>query len=259
MKNSNREKYDKFYQQYRVPLKEGLYQDYENKDLIINLLMFRSSKLDGYTTLDEYASRMESGQKYIYFLTGTIKENLKNSPLLEMYKQKNIEVLIMEDEIDELICNTTLSRFKDFELKSVNRIDAAEDLKTETDKEKEKEVGPLIKKFKDILGETVKDVKASARLTDSPACVVADESDPTIQMQHIMRAMGRAELAAYKPILEINPNHEIIKKLIASGDEDAIKDTAFLLLEQSMLLEGMELREGAEFVKRMNRILERAL
>ncbi|MCL2025881.1 MAG: molecular chaperone HtpG [Leptospirales bacterium] len=259
MKNSNREKYDKFYQQYRVPLKEGLYQDYENKDLLSGLLMFKSSKVDGYTTMDEYVGRMESDQKYIYFITGSLKENLKNSPLLEMYKEKNIEVLIMEDEIDELTCNTALSRFKEFDLKSVNRIDAAEDLKTETDKEKEKEVEPLIKKFKDALGDIVKDVKASARLTDSPACVVADESDPTIQMQHIMRAMGRAELAAYKPILEINPNHEIIRKLVATDDETLINDTAFLLLEQSMLIEGMELRQGGEFVKRMNRMLERAL
>ncbi|MDR3237070.1 MAG: molecular chaperone HtpG [Spirochaetia bacterium] len=259
MKNNNREKYEKFYQQYRVPLKEGLYQDYENKDTITNLLMFRSSKAEGYTSMEEYVTRMESGQKYIYFITGTLKENLKNSPLLEMYKQKDIEVLIMEDEIDELVCGTALGRFKDFDLKSVNRIDAAEDLKTETDKEREKEVEPLINKFKTILGDAVKNVKASARLTDSPACVVADETDPTIQMQHIMRAMGRAELASFKPILEINPQHEIIQKLINSNDEGLINDTAFLLLEQSMLIEGMELLQGAEFVKRMNRMMERAL
>ena len=256
---NNREKYDKFYNQYRVPLKEGLYQDYENKDVITNLLMFKSTKVDGYTTLDEYITRMGSEQKSIYFLTGSVKENLKNSPLLEMYKQKDIEVLIMEDEIDELVCNTVIGRFRDFDLKSVNRIDAAEDLKTEADLDKEKEVAPLVKKMKELLGDVVKDVKASVRLTDSPACVVADETDPTIQMQHIMRAMGRAELATFKPILEINPDHGIVKKLMNITDDDILKDTTYLLLEQAMLLEGMELRQGAEFVNRMNRMMERSL
>ena len=259
LQRNNREKYDKFYNQYRVPLKEGLYQDYENKDVITNLLMFKSTKVDGYTTLDEYITRMGSEQKSIYFLTGSVKENLKNSPLLEMYKQKDIEVLIMEDEIDELVCNTVIGRFRDFDLKSVNRIDAAEDLKTEADIDKEKEVAPLVKKMKELLGDVVKDVKASVRLTDSPACVVADETDPTIQMQHIMRAMGRAELATFKPILEINPDHGIVKKLMNITDDDILKDTTYLLLEQAMLLEGMELRQGAEFVNRMNRMMERGL
>lgn len=259
MLRNDREKYNKFYHQYRVPLKEGLYQDFENKDSITNMLMFKSTKVDEYTTLDEYITRMAPEQKSIYFLTGAVKENLKNSPLLEMYKQKDIEVLIMEDEIDELVCNTALGRYKEFDLKSVNRIDSAEDLKTEADKDKEKQVEPLIKKLKKLLVDTVKDVKASVRLTDSPACVVSDETDPTIQMQHIMRAMGRSELAVFKPILEINPDHEIIKKLMNVTDDSVFNDTAFLLLEQAMLIEGMELRQGAEFVKRMNRMMERSL
>lgn len=259
MLKNDRDKFNKFYAQYKVPLKEGLYQDYENKDLITNLLMFKSSKIDGYTTLDEYVARMQPEQKAIYFLTGTIKDNLKSSPLLEMYKQKDIEVLIMEDEIDELVCNTTLSRFKDFDLRSVNRTDSAEDLKTPEDKEKEKEVEPLIKKMKEVLGEAVKNIKASVRLTDSPACIVADETDPTVQMQNIMRAMGQGELADFKPILEINPEHEIIKKLAATEDEAFFKDAVFLLLEEAMLIEGMPLKQGPEFVQRMNRMLSKAL
>ncbi len=259
LKKNDREKYEKFYTQYRIPLKEGMYQDYENRNALADLIMFKSSKTEGYTTFDEYISRMKPEQKSIYFLTGTLKENLKNSPLLEMYKKKDIEVLIMEDEIDELVCNTALSRYKEYDLKSVNRTDSAEDLKTDADKEKEKEIAPLITKMKDVLGDNVKNIKASVRLTDSPVCIVADETDPTMQMQQIMKAMGETQLSSFKPILEINPDHEIIRKLMNTADEEVFKDTSFLLLEQAMLIEGMELKQGAEFVQRMNRMMKRSL
>jgi molecular chaperone HtpG len=164
----------------------------------------------------------------------------------------------MDDEIDDIVI-TSLQKYKDFELKSVNRSDAAEDLKTDSDREKEKEIEPLVKKIKDALGEMVKDVKASTRLSNSPSCIVADEHDPTVQMQHILKAMGQKNMPEFKPILEINPGHEIVKKLRDSADESVIRDISFLLLEQAMLIEGVELKDPVEFVKRLNRVMEKAL
>jgi molecular chaperone HtpG len=141
----------------------------------------------------------------------------------------------------------------------VNRSDAAESLKTDEDKQKEKEVEPLIKKIKDVLGELVKDVKASTRLSDSPSCIVADENDPTVQMQHLFKAMGQKNAPDFKPILEINPEHEIIRKLEKTEDKAVIEDISHLLLEQALLIEGVELKSPSDFVKRLNRVMGKAL
>lgn len=258
IQKNKREEYNKFYEQYRIPLKEGIYQDYENKDLLTNLLMFKSTKAEGYTTLAEYVERMQPDQKAIYYITGALKVALSASPLLEMYKKKDIEVLIMDDEIDELVCNTALHNYKEFELKSVNRNDAADDLKTEEDKKREADIEPLIKKIKDTLGDAVKEVKASVRLSDSPSCIVAATDDPTIQMQQIMKAMGQDQLSDFKPILEINPDHEIVKKLADTDDENIVKDISYLLLEEAMLLEGQPIKQPNEFVQRINRVMGRS-
>ncbi len=258
LKNKERDKYNEFYKEFGIPIKEGLYQDFENRDKLTELVMYKSTKIDGFTTLAEYADRSQPGQNTIYYITGGKEETLKNSPLLEMYKKKDIEVLILDDEIDEIVISS-IPRYKDHELKSVNRSDAAEDLKSEKDKEKEKEIEPLIKKVKGILGDTVKDVKASTRLSDSPSCIVADQKDPTVQMQHILKAMGQDAMENFKPILEINPEHEIVKKLKDTNDSSLIEDISFLLLEQAMLIEGVEIKSRADFVKRLNRVMNKAL
>jgi molecular chaperone HtpG len=258
LKNKKRERYNQFYQEFGIPIKEGLYQDFENREKLLELVMYKSTKVEGYTTLEEYLSRVQSDQKAIYYITGGKEENLRNSPLLEMYKNKNIEVLIMDDEIDEIVISM-VNKYKETDLKAVNRSDAAEDLKTEQDKEKEKEVTPLIAKIKKILEEEVKDVKASTRLSDSPACIVADENDPTAQMQNIMKAMGQASGDKIKPILEINPNHEIIKKITNSKDEKTIEDVSWLLLEQAKLLGGVEITKPNSFIQRINSFMEKAL
>jgi len=258
LKNRDRDKYVQFFKEFGIPMKEGLYQDYDNKEKLLELVMFKSSKEEGYTSLAEYASRMAPDQNAIYYITGKKEDNLRNSPLLEMYKDKSIEVLIMDDEIDEIVI-TSIPKYKDFDLKSVNRSNAAEDLKTDADKEKEKEVEPLIKKIKEVLGEAVKDVKASTRLSGSPSCVVADENDPTAQMQSIFKAMGQDAMGNFKPILEINPNHEIVKKLEQTNNDSLIKDISHLLLEQAMLIEGLELESPTEFVSRLNRVMEKAI
>lgn len=256
--STDKDKYTEFYNEFKKPLKEGLYEDFENRDTIIELVMFKSTKEDEYVTLAEYKQRMQPDQKHIYYITGEKEENLRNSPLLEVYKKKDIEVLIMDDEIDELII-PTVGKYKDIEFKSVNRADAAKDLETEKDKEKKKELSPLVKKMKKMLKDDVKDVIVSSRLSDSPSCVVADEKDPTIQFQHLMKAMGQNSMSDFKPILEINPGHEIIKRLIEIKDDAVIEDVSRLLLEQAILLEGVELKNVGEFVKRLNRVMEKSI
>lgn len=258
LKTGNREKYNRFWKEFGIPVKEGLYQDYENKDKLIELVMYKSTRGDDYTTLSEYVERMAPDQNSIFYITGGKDAVLRNSPLLEMYRNRNIEVLILSDEIDEIVI-TTVPKYKDFELKSVNRSDAADDLKSDDDKEREKKIEPLVKKIKEKLGDNVKDVIASTRLSDSPSCIVADENDPTVQMQNILKAMGQDSLPEFKPVLEINPDHEIIKKLESTEDESLIEDISFLLLEQAMLVEGMELKSPNNFVARMNRIMNKAL
>jgi molecular chaperone HtpG len=175
-----------------------------------------------------------------------------------MYKNKDIEVLIMDDEIDELVI-PTIGKYKETELKAVNRTNAAEDLKTAEDKKSEKEIEPLIKKIKKVLDKDVKDVKASSRLSDSPSCVVADENDPTVQMQQIMKALGQKNAPEFKPILEINPTHEIVTKMSELTDDGLFTDIARLLLDQALLVEGVALKNPAEFIKRVNRVTGMAL
>ncbi len=252
-------KYGEFVAQYNRPLKEGLYSDYANREQLMDLVRFKSSKVEGWTSFAEYQGRMQADQKAIYFITGDDESKLRASPLLEAYKKKDIEVLIMADEIDEIVV-PSLGKYKELDLKAVNRSDAGEDLKNEEDKEKAKEATPVAEKIKKALGERVKDVKISIRLSDSPSCIVTDESDPTYQMQAMMRQMGRGmDLPEVKPILEINPDHAIVLGLKNVEDEEKIADVAILLLDQALLLEGVELKDAPDFVKRLNRVLGRSL
>jgi molecular chaperone HtpG len=253
----NTEAYNEFFKEFGRPVKEGLYQDFENRDVLMNLVRFKSTAQEGFTSLADYVQRMQTGQKAIYYITGINEASLRLSPLLEMYKKKNIEVLVMDDEIDEIII-PTVGKFKDFELKSVNRSDAADDLKTDDDKKEEKEAEPVIERIKKVLGDKVKDVKASVRLSDSPSCITADSHDPTAQMQALLKAMGQSGANA-KPILEINPNHAIVKKLTAMDDGQLFTDSCLVLYEQALLVEGVTLENPADFVKRLNALMEKAL
>ena len=215
--------------------------------------------VDGKASAGEIANRLELNQKYIYYITGEKEANLRNSPLLELYKKKELEVLILDDEIDEIIFSS-IPKYKKYELKSVNRSDAAEDLKSTDDKDDEKAIEPLIKKITIALKGKVKEVKASTRLSDSPSCIVADSNDPTAQMQEMLKAMGQTTMGQeIKPILEINPNHPIVKKMTNMRKGKAFDDVAKLLFEQAQLLEGVKLENPAEFVKRLNSILKKSL
>lgn len=258
IRKNDRDKYLKIYAEFGIPIKEGLYSDWENRDKLMELVLFKSTKRDGYIGLDDYVASMQPEQKAIYYITGRKEDNLRNSPLLEMYRSKDIEVLILDDEIDEIVI-TAVPKYGEHELRSVNRSDSADDLKTDSDRDKAKEIEPVIARIKEALGDLVKDVRASGRLTDSPSCIVADETDPTVQMQHIMKAMGQKNLPDFKPILEVNPAHEIVAKLKNTSDNELIRDASFLLYEQAMLIEGVELKSPADFARRLNRILSRAL
>jgi len=252
------DKYEEFYKQFGVCLKEGVYQDFSNRETLLELLRYKSTTEEGFTSLKTYKERMGGEQKAIYYITGGTEDKLRNSPLLETYKERGIEVLIMDDEIDELVA-PVIGRYQEVELKSVGRSGTAEDLKTDVDKEKEKEISPLLKKIKKILGEEVKDVRASTRLSDSPSCIVADDNDPTIQMQHIFKALGQKDLPEVKPILEINPDHSIVKKLAGTEDKALSEDISRLLFEQALIVEGAELANPAEFAKRLNRVIDKSL
>ena len=254
----DKEKFATFIEQFNRPLKEGLYSDFANRDALLELVRFKSTKVEGWTSLGDYKSRMSEDQKAIYYITGDNEANLRNSPLLEAYRKKEIEVLIMDSEVDELVV-PTIGTYKETELKSVNRADAGEDLKAKKDKKKDKELKPLLDRMKAVLGDRVKDVVTSVRLDDSPSCIVVDDSDPTMRMQQMMKALGQFEVPEVKPILEINPDHQIIVRMKDMAEGDEFNDAAFLLLEQALLVEGAPLKDPAAFVKRLNKLMSRAV
>ncbi|MBB5059795.1 molecular chaperone HtpG [Granulicella aggregans] len=251
---SQPEKYLEFIEQFNRPLKEGLYSDYANREALLELVRFKSTKAEGLTSLADVKSRMKAEQKAIYYITGGSESLLKSSPLLEIYKKKDIEVLILDDDFDEIVFSG-VDKYGEIELKAVNKAATSEDLKDEADADKSETLQPLLEKMKATLGDRVKDVRASVRLADSPSVIVSDEDEPSLQMLQMMRAMGQKDMPAPKPTLEINPDHEIVKKLLARPDDALATDAAWLLLDQALLMEGVQLQDPAAFVQRLNRVL----
>ncbi|MDR0321458.1 MAG: molecular chaperone HtpG [Treponema sp.] len=264
-----KEKWETFVSQFNRPLKEGLYQDFGNRDAIQELVRFKSTSVEGWTSFADYVSRMKSDQKHIYYITGGDEKTLRSSPLLEAYRAKEIEVLVMSDDIDDIVIPSLHSYRKEtpgadgkiesqsWELKAVNRAGADEELGEKKDKDAEKEAKPVIEKIKKALGDRVKDVKLSRRLHDSPSCIVADENDPSIQMAQMLKAMGQTAMTEIKPILEVNGDHPIVVGLKNIDDENRIADVAGVLLDQALLVEGIKLNDPADFVKRLNRLLSK--
>jgi len=252
---SQPEQYAKFIANFNRPLKEGLYSDFANREMLLELIRFKSTTVEGFTSLLDVKSRMKEGQKSLYYITGGDESLLRSSPLLEVYRKKEIEVLILDDDFDEIIF-AGIGKFGEIDLKSINKAATDEDLKSEAEANKAEGIKPLLEKLKSTLGERVKDVRASVRLADSPSCIVSDDDEPSLQMQQMMRAMGQTNFPAPKPTLEINPDHEIVKKLLAHTDEAIAEDAAWMLLDQAMLMEGEPLKDPATFVQRLNRILK---
>ena len=248
------EQYLTFITEYNRPLKEGLYGDLANRETLLELIRVKSTKVEGLTSLADVKSRMKEGQKSLYYLTGGAEALLRTSPLLEIYKKKDIEVLILDDDVDEIVFSG-IDKYGDVDLKAVNKASTSEDLKDEAETGKTEALKPLLDKIKATLGDRVKDVRASVRLADSPSCIVSGEEEPSLKMQQMMRAMGQKDIPVLLPTLEINPDHEIVKKLLARPDDPILEDAAWLLLDQALLMEGVSLQDPASFVRRLNRIL----
>ncbi|MDN5105904.1 molecular chaperone HtpG [Aliarcobacter butzleri] len=260
--SKDEEKYAEFVAQYIRPLKEGVYQDYTNKEAILELLRYKSTKTEigKMTSLEAYKERANSEQKAIYYIVGENEKVLRNSPLLESYKKNDIEVLILDDkEIDEII-TPAIGAFKEWEFKDITAIEPPKVEQSEEEKkEVEEKFQDILTKIKDKLGDAVKDVKVTSRLSESPSCVVKDAADAQMAaMAHMFRAMGQA-MPESAPILEINPEHEIVKKLNGCADEATIEDVSWILLDQAKLSEGMEITDTVAFAQRLSRITAKAL
>ena len=254
------EKWEKFVKAFNRPMKEGLYSDYANRDEIAEIVRFKSTDASGkdgnYTSFADYVQRMKPDQKSIFYISGSDEKNLRENPLLKAYVAKGFEVLVMDDDIDDIVI-TGYGKYKDFELKAVNRSGSDEDLggDKEEAKKKEEEFKPVVEKIQKALGDKVKEVKLSKTLSgENPSCIVVDENDPSYQMIQMMKAMGQPG-PELKPILEVNGDHPIVAKLKDSTDEALISNVAEVLFNQALLIAGVEIKEPAAFVKALNTLL----
>jgi molecular chaperone HtpG len=260
--SKDEEKYAPFIEQYNRPLKEGAYQDFTNKEAILELLRFKSTKTENakMTSLSAYKEAADSEQKAIYYIVGENEKVLRNSPLLESYKKNDIEVLILDDkEIDEIV-TPMYGAYKEWEFKDITSCEAPKVEQTEEEKkEVEEKYKDVTEKIKEVLGEAVKEVRVTNRLSESPSCVVKDAEDAQMaQMMQMMRAMGQ-EMPASAPVLEINPDHEIVSKLKDLKDDGLVADVSWVLLDQAKLSEGMEITDTVAFAQRLSRITAKAL
>jgi molecular chaperone HtpG len=258
---NDKDKYSEFIAQYNRPLKEGVYGDYANRETLLDLVRFKSTRVEGLTSLAEAKERMQPDQKALYYITGGSESMLRNSPLIEIYKKKGIEVLLLDDDIDEIVFSN-VDKYGDIDLKSVSKStpdELKDDSAPEQAAEKADALKPLLEKIKATLGDAVKEVRASSRLVDSPSIIVSDEDEPSARMRQMMRAMGQKEIPEPTPTLEINPDHEIVKKLLANPEDARVADAAWLLFDQALLLEGVPLKDPSAFVQRLNRVLNESI
>ncbi len=260
------EKFETLWKEFGSVLKEGPIEDAKNKDRIAKLLRFASTKTDGKQTVTfaNYISNMQEGQEKIYFLTGSAYATVKNSPHLEVFKKKGIEVLLLTDHVDEWL----VQHMPDFDGKSLQSVakgnldldgdkEDGEDGKA-SDKKADDSLVSVIEQIKKELEGKVKEVRQSSRLTDSPACLVADEHEMGAHMERIMKAAGQ-EMPASLPTFEINPEHALIARLKDETDDERFSDLTHLLFEQALLSEGGQLEDPATFVHRLNKLLQSLL
>ena len=260
LKKDDTEKYTTFWKSFGQVLKEGPIEDMANKERIAKLLWFASTHNDSdeqNVTLDEYVSRMPEGQDKIYYIIADNYTAAKNSPHLEVFKKKGIEVLLLTDRVDEWLV-AHLTEFDGKKLQSVARgtldIDEEEDKKEL--EEAEKTYSSVIEHASKVLEGKVKEIRLSQRLTDSPSCLVLEEHDMSPQMQQIMEAAGQYAPKS-QPVLELNADHALVKKLHDITDDDLFEDYTHLLFEQAQLAAGAPLEDAAGFVKRVNKLLEK--
>ena len=256
LKESDREKYIKFYKLFGKVLKEGLYGFNAEKEQILDICLFKSSKRDGLISLKEYKEAMKDDQKSIYYISGNNENMLRNSPLLESFKKNDIEVLIMDEEIDTIVM-PMVNEFDKTPLKSVSHADINDEIKND-EKVDESKVANTLVKMKEILKDEVKDVRLSSRLSSSAAVLIYDKNDPDYAMQEMLKQMGQgANAPKVKPILEINADHEIFAKL--EKNEAMVYDIAPLLLDMARLNEGMSLENPAKFSELLTKVMIKAI
>lgn len=257
MAGKDTEKYAKFWAEFGRVLKEGPGEDPGNGELLARLLRFASTHGDTEAqtvSLADYVARMKEGQARIYYVTAETFLAAKNSPHLEIFRQKGVEVLLLSDRVDEWLVGS-LTEYEGKKLVSVARGEPGLDKVAGVDEKKPEDAGEhqaLVEKLKEALGKRVKAVRVSTRLVDSPSCLVADEHDMGGNLARILKAAGRAAPPS-QPILEINPGHALVKRL--KPDDPALADWAALLFDQALLAEGGQLEDPAGFVKRSNALL----
>lgn len=258
---NHKEKFATFWKEFGLVFKEGVGEDYANRERIARLLRFASTHKDTeeqVVSLADYVSRMKPGQEKIYYITAESFAAAKNSPHLEIFRKKGVEVLLLYDRVDEWVASH-LTEFEGKPLQSVakGRLELGR-LEDETEKkEQEKEAGEfreLVEKIRKTLGERVKDVRVTLRLTESPACLVADEHDLNANLQRLLKAAGQ-KVPASKPILEINPHHPLVLRLREEAQDERFNDLVQILFDQSLLAEGGQLEDPAGFVKRLNQLM----
>ena len=250
LKEKDKDKYTEFFKLFGKVLKEGLYGWGAERDNLLKLMLFKSSKNEALNSLDEVKARVKEGQKEIFYITGSNEKLLRNSPLLESYKAKDIEVLLFDDEIDTLIA-PTLPEFEGLKFTAINQVESKDEL---SDEEKQA-FAPLLAKFKELLKDEVEDVRATSRLGDSVGCIVYDKNKPDFAMQQLLKQMGQEQ--NIKPILELNPKHEIFAKL--KENETFAPDIAQIVLGMAKLSEGVGIDEPSAFNKALNKIIVKAL
>ena len=261
------EDYGKFWDSFGAVLKEGLYEDQEQREALLALARFRSSTRDGLVSLDDYLAAMKEGQQAIYTITGDSLDIVKRSPQLEGFRARGVEVLLLTDPIDEFWV-PAIGSYKDKPFKSATRGGADLDKIAPLASAAEEKAAPpaklasLVAIFKLALGEAVKDVRGSERLTDSAVCLVADEGDMDMHLERLLKQHRQLDSGA-KRILELNPRHKLIERLAASvgeaGASDRLAEYAWLLLDQARIVEGESLPDPPAFARRLASLLERGL
>lgn len=267
---NDKEAFAKFWDNFGAVLKEGLYEDSTNRESLMKVLRCRSTHGEGLVSLDEYVARMKEGQKDIFYINGDNAEALARSPHLEGYKARGIEVLLLTDTVDDF-WPTAVGTFKDHALVSVTRagqdLDAIAPVQTETKDKPEAApsdaMDSLIAQMKLTLGEAVKDVKVSARLTDSPVCLATADGDIDIHLERFLKQSGQLRMASTR-VMEINPTHPLIRKMAEKVKAEGLKDSAlsdltWLLLDQARLMDGETVSDPVGFSRRLGEVLSRVL
>ena len=261
MAKKDEEKYQAFWNEFGKVMKEGPAEDVANKDKIAALLRFASTKSEGNAEnvpLDQYLERMAENQDKIYYITADNLSAARNSPHLEIFNKKGIEVLLLTDRVDEwLVSHLTEYKGKNFQSVAKGELDLGE-LDTEEDKEKQEKAAEehksLLDQTKEALGDTVKEVRVSSRLTDSPACLVVDDYDMSQNLARVLKQLGQ-DAPMPTPIMELNVEHPIVNRMEQETDDDRFAELAKLLYEQSLLAEGGQLDDPAAFVHRLNKLM----